>query len=94
MITICKADYGLEERIMFKPIVYANTIHRYKIVFMALIILILIIIIIIVIITIIIIIIIAPWVDVALALSQLVWDDKLTIEEASVILSYRYAQVL
>ena len=24
-----QADYGLEERIMFKPIVYANTIHRY-----------------------------------------------------------------
>ena len=44
MITICKADYGLEERIMFKPIVYANTIHRYIIVFMVLIILIIIVI--------------------------------------------------
>jgi len=28
MRIIHKADYGLEERIMFKPIVYANTIHR------------------------------------------------------------------
>ena len=46
MITICKADYGLEERIMFKPIVYANTIHRYIIVFMVLIIILIIIIII------------------------------------------------
>jgi len=27
MRIIHKADYGLEERIMFKPIVYANTIH-------------------------------------------------------------------
>ena len=29
MRIIHKADYGLEERIMFKPIVYANTIHRF-----------------------------------------------------------------
>ena len=27
MRIIHKADYGLEERIMFKPIVYANAIH-------------------------------------------------------------------
>ena len=27
MRIIHKADYGLEERIMFKPIVFANTIH-------------------------------------------------------------------
>jgi energy-coupling factor transporter ATP-binding protein EcfA2 len=27
MRIIHKADYGLEERILFKPIVYANTIH-------------------------------------------------------------------
>ena len=32
MRIIHKADYGLEERIMFKPIVYANTIHSMSII--------------------------------------------------------------
>ena len=58
-ITICQADYGLEERIMFKPIVYANTIHRCIIVFIIIIIIIAIIAIAIVIIIVIIIIIVS-----------------------------------